>query len=267
MDKVTTRTLGEMKARREKIVALTCYDASTARVLNEAGADVLLVGDSVANVKLGYADTLPVTLEDMLHHTKAVRRGNTRALLVGDMPFLSYEADAADAVRQAGRLIKEGGAEAVKVEGYSPSVLRSVRALVEANIPVMGHVGLTPQSVNRFGGHRVQGRDPKAAKAIVDGARALEKAGAFSVVVEGVPAAVGARVARALKIPVIGIGAGVSVDGQILVVDDLLGLTPEPRPKFVRAYADLRGASLRAVRAWRDDVRGGRFPGEKESYV
>ena len=267
MEKVTTRTLREMKERKEKIAALTCYDAATARLLNEESVDVLLVGDSVANVKLGYENTLPVTLEEMLHHTRAAKRGNSRALLVADVPFLTYEFDPADAVRSVGRLVKAGGAEAVKVEGSTPEILRSIRALVDANIPVVGHLGLTPQSVLRLGGYRVQGRGAGAARAILKGARALEKAGVFLLVLEAVPAAVGRAVTRALRIPTLGIGAGPDCDGQILVVDDLLGLTPAPRPKFVRAYADLRAESARAVRAWRKDVKARRFPGPNETYL
>ena len=247
---MTTRTLREMKERKEKIAALTCYDAATARLLNEESVDVLLVGDSVANVKLGYENTLPVTLEEMLHHTRAAKRGNSRALLVADVPFLTYEFDPADAVRSVGRLVKAGGAEAVKVEGSTPEILRSIRALVDANIPVVGHLGLTPQSVLRLGGYRVQGRGAGAARAILKGARALEKAGVFLLVLEAVPAAVGRAVTRALR-----------------VVDDLLGLTHAPRPKFVRAYADLRAESARAVRAWRKDVKARRFPGPNETYL
>jgi 3-methyl-2-oxobutanoate hydroxymethyltransferase len=266
MTKITTTTLAEMKRRGEKIAALTAYDAPMAALFDGAEVEVLLVGDSVANVKLGYRDTLSVGLDEMIHHVRAARRGNKRALLVGDMPFLTYESDPRDAVRNVGRILKEGGAEAVKVEGATPAVLRSIRALVEANIPVMGHVGLTPQSVRRLGGYRVQGKTPSAAKALLAQARALEKAGVFSLVVEAVPASVGRAVTRALRIPVIGIGAGPHCDGQILVSDDLLGLTPAPRPKFVRAYAELRAAADRAVRAWRDDVKGGRFPGPAETY-
>jgi 3-methyl-2-oxobutanoate hydroxymethyltransferase len=266
MDKVTVRTLQEMKAKGEKIVALTAYDAPTARLLNEAGVDVVLVGDSVANVKLGYENTLPVTLEEMIHHTRAAKRGNGRAMLVGDMPFLTYEYDPREAVRQVGRLVKTAGAEAVKVEGASPTILRSIRALIEANIPVMGHLGLTPQSIHRFGGHRVQGRGPKAAAALKADARALEKVGVFALVLEAIPARLAAALTGSLKIPTIGIGAGPRCDGQILVVDDLLGMTPPPRPKFVRPYAELRVEAVRAVRAWRDDVRRGRFPGPAESY-
>ena len=266
MTKTTTATLADMKRRGEKIAALTCYDAAMARLLDASEIDVLLTGDSVSNVKLGYPNTIPVTLEEMVIHTRAARRGAGRALLVADMPFLTYEYDAKDAVRHGGRLVKEGGAEAVKVEGASAGVLRSVRALIEANIPVMGHVGLTPQSVNRLGGYRVQGKGAAAGKALLAQARALEKAGVFAVVLEAVPQALARAVTKTLKVPTIGIGAGPHCDGQILVLDDLLGLTPAPRPKFVRAYADLLSAAGRAVRAWRSDVKGGRFPGPAETY-
>jgi 3-methyl-2-oxobutanoate hydroxymethyltransferase len=235
-----------------------------ARLVNRAGADVILVGDSVGNVKLGYANTLPVTLEEMLHHTRAVRRGNTRALLVADMPFLTYEFDPQDAVRQVGRLVKEGGAEAVKVEG---PVRPSLRALVAANVPVMGHLGLTPQSVHRLGGYRVQGRGRREAAALLKEARRLEAAGVFALVLEAVPASLARRVTRALKIPTIGIGAGPGTDGQILVLDDLLGFSDVPPPRFVRRYAALWPAALDAVARFRADVKTRKFPGPEESYL
>jgi 3-methyl-2-oxobutanoate hydroxymethyltransferase len=265
IEKVTTRSLARMKKAREPIVALTAYDAPMARLVNRAGADVILVGDSVGNVKLGYANTLPVTLEEMLHHTRAVRRGNTRALLVADMPFLTYEFDPADAVRQVGRLVKEGGAEAVKVEGAG-SILPSLRALVRANIPVMGHLGLTPQSVHRLGGYRVQGRDRASAERLLADARRLEREGVFALVLEAVPGPLARRITRVLRIPTIGIGAGPGTDGQILVVDDLLGMTEKPPPRFVRRYARLWGTTLAAVNRFGEDVRAARFPGPAETY-
>jgi 3-methyl-2-oxobutanoate hydroxymethyltransferase len=264
-EKVTTRTLRDMKGRGVKITALTCYDASMARLLNAAGMDVLLVGDSVGNVKLGYENTLPVTLDDMLLHTRAVNRGNSRALLVADMPFLTYEFDPVDAVRAVGRLVKEGGAEAVKVEG-GENILPSVEALLRTNIPVMGHLGLTPQSVHRFGGYRVQGRVTADADRILAEAKLLEKAGVFAVVLEGIPSSLGERITRELAIPTIGIGAGPACDGQILVLDDLLGLTEGTPPKFVKAYAALRAEAERAVRAYGEDVRSGRFPSAEHGY-
>jgi 3-methyl-2-oxobutanoate hydroxymethyltransferase len=263
--KVTVRTLREMKSRREKITALTAYDAPTARWLDEAGVELILVGDSVANVKLGYADTLPVTLEEMLHHTRAVTRGARRALVAADMPFLTYEYDPRAAVKAVGRFVKEGGAQAVKMEG-GEEILPSLRALVRANVPVLGHLGLTPQAVHRLGGWRVQGRDPAAAQRILDDARRLEDAGIFALVLEAVPEPLARRVTESVGVPTLGIGAGRYCDGQILVVDDLLGLTPLPRPKFVRAYAELGAAARRAVARFRADVRGGRFPGPGQTY-
>jgi len=262
---VTTRSLLKMKQNGDPIVALTAYDAPMARLLNAAGVDLILVGDSVANVKLGYTNTLPVTLDEMIHHTKAVRRGNTHALLVGDMPFLTYEFDPKDAVRRVGRLIKEGGAHAVKVEGAG-GVLPSIKALVAANIPVMGHLGLTPQAVHRLGGYRVQGRDRRAAEALFKEARALESAGVFALVLEAVPAPVAKRITKALKIPTIGIGAGPFTDGQILVLDDLLGFSDAPPPKFVRPYASLWPVALDAVYRFGQDVKARRFPGPEETY-
>ena len=263
--KVTVHTLQEMKRSGEKIVALTAYDAPMARLLNQAEVDVILVGDSVGNVKLGFPNTLPVTLGHMLHHTRAVRRGNSRAFLVADMPFLTYEFDPKDAVRQVGRLMKEGGAEAVKVEGAG-AVLPSIRALIGANIPVMGHLGLTPQSVHRLGGYRVQGRSPGDAERLMSQARQLEKAGVFALVLEAVPAPLARRITRALKIPTIGIGAGVETDGQILVLDDLLGFSEGPSPRFVKPYAHLWTDALSAVRRFRSDVRSSRFPGPDQTY-
>ncbi|MBI4397303.1 MAG: 3-methyl-2-oxobutanoate hydroxymethyltransferase [Elusimicrobia bacterium] len=266
MSKITIATLQEMKKSKEKIVALTCYDASMARLLNEESVDLLLVGDSVANVKLGYEHTLPVTLEEMLHHTRAVKRGNSRALLVADMPFLTYEYDSKHAVRSVGRLIKEGGAEAVKVEG-GESILPSIKALIHANVPVMGHLGLTPQAINRLGGYRVQGRTPQDADRILRQARILEETGVFTLVLEAVPAELAKRVTESLSIPVIGIGAGPDCDGQILVLDDLLGLGEGPVPKFVKTYASLRGEAARAVRHFRDDVKSGKFPQPEQTYT
>lgn len=265
MSKVTTSSLSEMKRKGERITALTAYDAPTARLLDEAGVDVVLVGDSVANVKLGYENTLPVTVDQMLHHVSAVRRGLSRALLVADMPFMSYEHDPKEAARHAGRLIKEGGAEAVKLEG-GIEMAAAVKELLRVNIPVMGHLGLTPQAVNRLGGFKVQGRRPQDAEKIVTDARILEGAGVFAVVLEAVPADLAKEVTRKLSIPTIGIGAGASCDGQILVVDDLLGLGEGPSPKFVKRYADLRPVMLDAVKRWSADVRSSAFPGPAQTY-
>jgi 3-methyl-2-oxobutanoate hydroxymethyltransferase len=244
---------------------VTCYDATFASILDEAGIDVLLVGDSLANVMLGFTRTADIGMPEMIHHTRAVRRGNSRAFLVADMPFLSYEFDPKDAVRQVGRLIKEGGAEAVKVEGAG-AILPSIRALVAANVPVVGHLGLTPQSVHRLGGYRVQGRVRREAAVLVREARRLEAAGVVALVLEAVPEALARRVTRALKIPTIGIGAGVGTDGQILVLDDLLGFSDAPPPRFVKPYARLWAEALSAVRRYGADVRSSRFPGAGQTY-
>lgn len=264
MDKITVSTLLKKKEDRQRIVALTCYDAATARLIDAAGVDVALVGDSLANTRLGYPNTIPVTLDEMLHHVRASARGITNALLVADMPFLSYEAAPWEAARAAGRFIKEGGAAAVKVEG-GRRVEASIQAILDANVPVMGHLGLTPQSVHRFGGFKVQGRAPRDAQALLEEARRLQKLGVFSIVIEGVPMDLGRKITRALKIPTIGIGAGSGCDGQVLVLDDLLGIS-ESTPKFVAKYADLRRTMATAVRRYAEDVRAGRFPDEAHSY-
>ncbi len=265
MGKVTVPNLTQMKRDRKKIVALTCYDFSTARLLNEAGVDLLLVGDSLGMVKLGHSSTLPVTVEDMLYHTRIVARANQRALLVTDMPFLSYQASSADAVRHAGVMLK-AGAEAVKLEG-GKAILPQIKALRAAQIPVIGHLGLTPQSVHSFGGYKVQGRSPKAAKAIVEDARALERSGVSALVLEGIPSALARRITRLLRIPTIGIGAGPHCDGQVLVIDDLIGLTPSPYPRFVKAYADAAGLIRSAAVRYAQEVRTGRFPDGAHSYT
>jgi 3-methyl-2-oxobutanoate hydroxymethyltransferase len=263
--KITTSRLLEMKQKGTRIVALTAYDAPTAKLMNEAGVEVLLVGDSVGNVKLGYNNTIPVTIEEMLHHVKAVSRGNSTALLVADMPYLSYEIDPKEALRNAGRLIKEGGAEAVKVEG-GIEVAPVIKELLRINVPVMGHLGLTPQAVNRLGGYKVQGRRPQEAEKMITDARILEGAGVFAIVLECVPEDLAREITRKVSIPTIGIGAGLGCDGQILVSDDMLGLTEEPPSKFVKRYADLRPAMLDAVRRYAEDVRQGAFPGPEHSY-
>ena len=248
-----------------RIICLTAYDYPTARLLDEAGVDVILVGDSLAMVVLGYDSTLPVTLEEMLHHARAVRRGTKRALLVADMPFGSYHTDTAESLRNAVRFVKEAGVEAVKVEGGERR-LELIARLTEAEIPVMGHVGLTPQSVNALGGYRVQGKTSDSAEQLLRDARAVEAAGAFSVVLEAVPRELAAQITRELRIPTIGIGAGPDCDGQILVLHDLLGLTFGEAPKFARQYADLSGVISGAVRQYCEDVRGGGFPSDAESY-
>jgi 3-methyl-2-oxobutanoate hydroxymethyltransferase len=240
---------------------LTAYDFPTARILDEAGIPVLLVGDSVANNVLGYENTLPVTMQEMLHHTRAVSRGARGAMVVGDMPFLSYQVSLEEGVRNAGRFLKEGGAHAVKLEG--PQVELTQR-LVELGIPVMAHVGLTPQSVHGLGGYRVQGRGEDAGR-VLDQALALEKAGAFSIVLEAMPSELGAEITSALQVPTIGIGAGPGTDAQVLVVNDLLGLS-ERLPRFAKAYADLRREIGDAAREFAREVEAGSFPDEQHAY-
>ena len=252
-------------SKPEKITCLTAYDYPTARLLDEAGVDVILVGDSLSMVVLGHESTLPVTLEDMLHHTRAVRRGTRRALVVSDMPFGSYHTDTSESLRNAVRFVKEAGAEAVKVEGGERR-LELIARLTEAEIPVMGHVGLTPQSVNALGGYRVQGKTRDAAEHLIRDARAVEAAGAFAVVLEAVPRELAAQITRELRIPTIGIGAGPDCDGQILVLHDILGLTFNPVPKFARQYANVGRIISDAVREYCEDVGTGTFPSDGESY-
>jgi len=263
--RVTIHDLARMRAAGERFIMLTAYDVSAATLLDALDVPVLLVGDSLGMVVLGHATTLPVTLDDMVHHARAVMRARPRALVVVDLPFGSYQQGPDQALESAVRIIKESGADAVKLEGGA-RVVPSVRALVTAGIPVMGHLGLTPQSVAQFGGFRVQGRDEASAAAIVEDAVALGEAGAFATVLECIPAALAARVTEASPVPTIGIGAGADVDGQVLVWHDLLGLSPEPHPRFVRTYADLRGTIRAAVSAFRDDVRSGAFPSAEEQY-
>jgi 3-methyl-2-oxobutanoate hydroxymethyltransferase len=248
-----------------KIVCLAAYDYPTSRLADQAGIDVILVGDSLGMVVLGYESTLPVTLEEMLHHTRAVRRGTRRALVVADMPYGSYHTDTAESLRNAVRFVKEGGAEAVKVEGGERR-LELIARLTEAEIPVMAHVGLTPQSLNALGGYRVQGKTADAAEQLLRDAGAVEAAGAFAVVLEAVPRDLAARITRELRIPTIGIGAGPDCDGQILVVNDLLGLTFGQTPKFARQYANVGETISSAVRDYCADVRSGTFPSDAESY-
>ena len=259
---VTIHDLRAWKQAGKRFAMLTAYDYPTARILDDAGIPVLLVGDSVGNTVLGYDSTLPVTMQDMLHHTKAVARGASSAMVVGDMPFGSYQVSVSDGVRNAARFLQEGGAHAVKVEG--PQV-ELVHRLVELGIPVMAHVGLTPQSVHGMGGYRVQGRGEEAAATLLEQAHSLEKAGAFAIVLEGMPAPVGAAITAELHIPTIGIGAGPGTDAQVLVIHDLLGLS-EREPSFAKAYADLRGTIAGAVTAFARDVERGTFPDEAHSY-
>jgi 3-methyl-2-oxobutanoate hydroxymethyltransferase len=258
---VSIHDLRAWKSDGTRWAMLTAYDFPTAQILDGAGVPVLLVGDSVGRNVLGYANELPVTMEEILHHTRAVSRGVERAMVVGDMPFMSFQASIEDGVRNAGRLIKEGGAHAVKLEGARFDL---VHRLVEIGIPVMAHIGLTPQSVYGLGGYRVQGRG-EAAATVLDQAHALEKAGAFSIVLEAMPAELGADITKELAIPTIGIGAGSATDAQVLVINDLLGLN-EKVPKLAKKYADLRSVISSAVEAFVDDVRSGTFPDEEHSY-
>jgi 3-methyl-2-oxobutanoate hydroxymethyltransferase len=244
---------------------LTAYDFLSARILDEAGIPILLVGDSLGMVMLGYPTTLPVTLDDMLHHAKAVSRGARQALLVGDMPFMSYHESAEQAIASAGRFVQEAGMHAVKLEGGG-RVVEITRRLTEVGIPVMGHLGLTPQFVHQMGGFKVQGKTEAQAARILADARELEQAGAFSVVLEGVPSKLGAEVTHSLRIPTIGIGAGPATDGQVLVFHDMLGLTTGKAPKFVKRYANLADEITRAATEYAEDVRTGKFPGPEHEY-
>ena len=268
--KVTVPDLLQRKSlaagsQNKKITCLTAYDYPTARLVDEAGVDVVLVGDSLAMVMLGHDSTLPLTLDEALHHTKAVRRGVARALVVADMPYGSYHGDINESLRNAMRFVKEAGAEAVKIEGGERR-LELIARLTEAEIPVMGHIGLTPQSVNALGGYRVQGKTPNAAEQVLRDARAVEAAGAFSIVLEAIPRELAAEITKAVRIPTIGIGAGPDCDGQVLVLHDLLGLTFQNPPKFARRYANVGEAILKAVREYCADVESGRFPSDAESY-
>jgi len=264
--KTTTLTLREKHERREPIAMVTAYDCPTARLADEAGFDAILVGDSLAMVVLGHPDTLAVTMDEMLHHARAVRRGASRALLIGDMPFMSYQADEAEALRNAGRFVKEAGMEAVKLEG-GRAVAPAVRRIVRAGIPVQGHVGLTPQSVNTMGGFKVQGRTAAAARGLLEDALALEDAGCFSIVLESIPDRVAAHITERLHIPTIGIGAGPGTSGQVLVLHDVLGLFDRFTPRFVKRYADLGAAAGAALEAFRSDVQSGAFPAAEHSYA
>ncbi len=264
-EKVSAPSLRSSKQRGERLVCLTAYDYPTARILDEAGIDVILVGDSLGNVVLGYGNTVPVTLEEILIHLKAVRRAVQRALLVADMPYGSFHTGDDDAVRNALRLVKEGGAEAIKLEGGHKRV-HLVKRLVDEEVSVMGHIGLTPQSINQLGAYRVQGKTPKAAQQLIDDAKALEDAGAFAVVLEVVPRVIAKMITESISIPTIGIGAGVHCDIQVLVLHDMLGLSFGKQARFVRPYADLRAVMTDAVSRYADDVRNGTYPSEAESY-
>ena len=265
MSNITTRTLLEMKEKGERIVALTCYDALFARLLDASGVDVLLVGDSLNQVLAGASSTLSATLEQMIYHTTMVRRGSERALVVCDMPFLSYQISPEDAIKNCGRAMKETGCHAVKIEG-GQLMAATVRRLVDVGIPVMGHIGLTPQSVHALGGYRVQGRDDATAERLKADAAALQDAGAFGVVLELVPAPLASQITKALTIPTIGIGAGPACDGQVLVLHDMLGLNDQFSAKFVKKYAALAEDVQEAARVFAAEVREGRYPGPEHSF-
>ena len=265
MPNVTTRTLLEMKEKGERIVALTCYDALFARLLDASGVDILLVGDSLNQVLAGSSSTLSATLDQMIYHTTMVRRGTERALVVCDMPFLSYQVSPDEAIRNCGRAMKETGCHAVKIEG-GESMAKTVRRLVDIGIPVMGHIGLTPQSVHALGGYRVQGRDDATAERLKSDAAALQEAGAFAVVLELVPAPLASLITKALAIPTIGIGAGPACDGQVLVLHDMLGLNDQFSAKFVKKYAALAEDVREAARVFAAEVREGRYPGPEHSF-
>ncbi|MEJ5348373.1 MAG: 3-methyl-2-oxobutanoate hydroxymethyltransferase [Desulfosoma sp.] len=262
--RITVPNVMAAKGRR-KLTMLTAYDYCMARWVDRAGVDMILVGDSLAMVMLGHEDTLSVTMEEMLHHTRAVARGAQRALVIGDMPFLSYQASVSQAVENAGRFLKEGRAQAVKLEGGA-SVIRQVEAIVEAGIPVQGHLGLTPQSIAKLGGFKVQGKDEAAAKKLIDDAIALSQAGCFSLVLEAIPAPLAERVTEAVPIPTIGIGAGPACDGQVLVIHDLVGLFDRFVPRFVKQYDMLGQRLMEAVSRYRQEVEGGIFPGPEHSF-
>lgn len=264
-EKVTTRSFRRFKKEGTKIAALTAYDFPTARILDDAGIDCILVGDSAGTVVAGHPTTLPITMDQMIFLTQSVTRAVKRALVVGDMPFLSFQTSEADAIRNAGRFLKEGGAQAVKLEGGSeiaPLILR----MVDLGIPVMGHIGLTPQSINKFGAHLIMGKTEKQRKYLRQSAQALQDAGCFAIVLESILPDAAEEITESIRIPTIGIGAGPHCDGQVLVISDMIGLFEEFRPKFVRAYADVAGAIRKAAAEYIDDVKKGSFPGEEETY-
>ncbi|MHB1154426.1 MAG: 3-methyl-2-oxobutanoate hydroxymethyltransferase [Eubacteriales bacterium] len=264
--KKTVLTFIEAKSNGKILAMLTAYDYSTAKIVDSCGIDGILVGDSLGMVCLGYKDTLSVTMEDMIHHTKAVSKGVVNALLVGDMPFMSYQTSVYDSVKNAGRLVQEAGAEAVKLEG-SVNVLPQVKAIIKAQIPVMGHIGLTPQSVNMFGGFKLQGKEAEKARQLIEDAKRLEDAGVFSIVLECIPKELAGMITKAVSIPTIGIGAGDECDGQILVYHDLFGLYSDVKPKFVKTYENIGGLIKSGVQQYVDEVRKGQFPDIEHSFL
>lgn len=263
--KNTILTLQKQKQEQDKIIMVTAYDYTTARILDETGVNTILVGDSLGMVMLGYEDTLSVTMEDMIHHTAAVSRGANQAFIIADMPFMSYQASVCDAVNNAGRLMKEGRANAVKLEGGKDYVPQ-ITAIVKASIPVVAHIGLTPQSVNALGGFRVQGKDLEAAGKLIEDARAIEEAGACMVVLECVPARLAEKITELLTIPVIGIGAGAACDGQVLVYQDLLGMYEERKPRFVKIFADVKAEMQKGMNAYITETRNGTFPAPEHCF-
>lgn len=263
--RVTIGQIREMKQKGEKITMLTAYDYTTAKIVDEAGIPLILVGDSLGMVVLGYESTIPVTMEDMLHHTKAVVRGTKNALVVGDMPFMTYHVSVEDAMHNAGRFIQEAGCQAVKLEG-GIAVAETVRRIVQCGIPVMGHIGLTPQSINQLSGHRIQGKTPEAAARLLEDAKALEEAGAFAVVLETMPTALSALITQKVGIPTIGIGAGNGCDGQVQVINDILGSFTDFVPKHTKQYAKLTDIIRKAVGDYSSEVKDGSFPTEKQSF-
>jgi len=265
MPKITILDIYKKKADGKKITVLTAYDYPTAQIVDQAGIDIILVGDSLGMVVQGVSSTLPVTMDEMVYHTKMVSRGASSAMVVSDMPFLSYQTHTAEAVRNAGRFLKEAGAEAVKLEGGAP-IAGAISAIVAAGIPVMAHIGLTPQYVHTLGGFKVQGKDDATREKILADARAVQDAGAFSVVLEAMPASLAGEIHAMLHIPTIGIGAGVDCDGQVLVLHDLLGLFDRFTPKFVKKYANLKDQAIKAVKEYKLDVESGSFPSEEHSF-
>lgn len=265
-EKFTVSTFMESKSKGEKITMLTAYDYTTAKLLDESGADTLLVGDSLGMVMLGYDSTLKVTVDDIIHHSKAVTRGAKRAMVIADMPYLSYHISVEETIRNAGRLIQEGGAQAVKLEG-GEEILDMVRGLIRAQIPVIGHLGLTPQSVNMIGGYKVQGKSEAQARKLIHDAKLLEEAGVFGIVLECVPKQLAELISKSISIPTIGIGAGVGCDGQVLVIQDMLGMYSDLSPKFVKQYRNI-GDDIRAgVKEYVQEVKNGMFPEDKHSFT
>ncbi|MFH0732707.1 MAG: 3-methyl-2-oxobutanoate hydroxymethyltransferase [Candidatus Omnitrophota bacterium] len=263
--KITITDIQNKKKQGSPITMLTAYDFPLASVIDEAGIDIILVGDSVGMVVLGYKDTLPVTMREMIHHSKAVARATEYAFLIGDMPFMSYQASVEQAIKNAGRFIKDGGCDAVKVEGGIEAI-EKIKAIINAGIPCLGHIGLTPQSATKLGGFKVQGKTSISAKKIVEDAVALENAGCFAVILECIPDKLSKIITSKLKIPTIGIGAGINCDGQVLVTHDILGLYKKFTPKFAKRYVDLLAQMEKAVRQYKDDVEARRFPGEEHSF-